>query len=85
MTQLDNQKVFIYKLIIKIVATLLFSLKLLYLYVAYIIVAYILHLTGFLAVLLIVLVWTSFNTLTDFVVCSIIETNKEDETNGEEL
>ena len=85
MTQLDNQKVFIYKLIIKIVATLLFSLKLLYLYVAYIIVAYIFHLTGFLAVLLIVLVWTSFNTLTDFVVCSIIETNKEDETNGEEL
>ena len=82
---MDNQKVFIYKLIIKIVATLLFSLKLLYLYVAYIIVAYILHLTGFLAVLLIVLVWTSFNTLTDFVVCSIIETNKEDETNGEEL
>lgn len=82
---MDNQKVFIYKLIIKIVATLLFSLKLLYLYVAYIIVAYILHLTGFLSVLLIVLVWTSFNTLTDFVVCSIIETNKEDETNGEEL
>lgn len=82
---MDNQKVFIYKLIIKIVATLLFSLKLLYLYVAYIIVAYILHLTRFLSVLLIVLVWTSFNTLTDFVVCSIIETNKEEEPNGEEL
>ena len=76
---MDNKKFFIYKLVVKLVATLLFCLKILYLYIAYLIFTSIFKMTGFLSLLLIVLVWTSFNTLTDFVLHSIIEKNSQEE------
>lgn len=72
---MDNPKFIFYKILVKFVAALLFSLKILYLYIAYIIFTYIFKMSGFVSLLLIVLVWTSFNTLTDFVLRSVIMAN----------
>ena len=73
---------YIYKILIKVIAILLFSLKILYLYIAYVVVSDILKINGFISVILIFVITFSFNTLTEFVLTNIIE-KKNAEEKGE--
>jgi len=68
---------FLHKAIVKIVATLLFSLKFLYLYVSYLVTCDIFKLEGFLSILIIVGIWFCFNTVTERLIFSILRNGGE--------
>ena len=79
---MDNKRYFLYKLIVKIIAILLLSIKVGFLYISYLI-ANILNISGFISILFIVIVWTCCNTLIDDILNNTIKKNLEGDEENE--
>lgn len=79
---MDNKRYFLYKLIVKIIAILLLSIKVGFLYISYLI-ANILNISGFISILFIVIVWTCCDTLIDAILNNTIKKNLEGDEENE--
>lgn len=73
-----DKQYFIYRLMVNIVAILLLGIKVGFLYISYLI-SNILNITGFVSILLIIFIWTCFNSLVDYILKNTIRKNTEEE------
>ena len=81
---MDNKHYFIYRLLVNMVAILLFGVKVGFLYISYLI-SNILNISGFVSILFIIIIWTCFNSLIEYIMKNTIKKNSErdgDKNNG---
>lgn len=71
---MDKKHYYIYKFLVKFITVVLLSIKVGFLYISYII-SNILNIKGFISILLIVIIWTCFNSLMNYILETTIKNN----------